>query len=82
MALTTGMIAVDDEKPQAFNSVFESLLYAESVTLERDGVTKQLALPSNFIAQLLEKEERILFVPRFPTIIPKLKFKWKLLIKM
>ena len=63
------IIAVDDEKPQAFNSVFESLLYAESVTLERDGVTKELALPSNFIAQLLESEERILFVPRFPTII-------------
>ena len=63
------IIAVDDEKPQAFNSVFESLLYAESVTLERDGVTKELALPSNFIAQLLESEERILFAPRIPTII-------------
>ena len=63
------IIAVDNEKPQAFNGVFESLLYAESVTLERDGVTKELALPSNFIAQLLESEERILFAPRFPTII-------------
>ena len=63
------IITVDDEKPQAFNSVFESLLYAESVTLERDGVTKELALPSNFIAQLLESEERILFAPRIPTII-------------
>ena len=63
------IIAVDNEKPQAFNSVFESLLYAESVTLERDGVTKELALPSNFIAQLLESEERILFAPRIPTII-------------
>ena len=63
------IITVDDEKPQAFNSIFESLLYAESVALERDGVTKELALPSNFIAQLLESEERILFVPRFPTII-------------
>ena len=63
------IIAVDDEKPQAFNSVFESLLYAESVTLERDGITKELALPSNFIAQLLESEERILFAPRIPTII-------------
>jgi len=63
------IIAVDNEKPQAFNGVFESLLYAESVTLERDGVTKELALPSNFIAQLLESEERILFAPRIPTII-------------
>ena len=63
------IIAVDDERPQDFNSVFESLLYAESVTLERDGVTKELALPSNFIAQLLESEERILFAPRIPTII-------------
>ena len=63
------IIAVDDEKPQAFSGVFESLLYAESVTLERDGVTKELALPSNFIAQLLESEERGLFAPRIPTII-------------
>ena len=63
------IIAVDNEKPQAFNGVFESLLYAESVTLERDGITKELALPSNFIAQLLESEGRILFAPRIPTII-------------
>jgi|TARA_B110000116_G_scaffold269339_1_gene285099 regulator of sigma E protease len=63
------IIAVDENKPLGFNGVFESLLYAESVTLERDGVTKELALPSNFIAQLLESEERRLFAPRIPTVI-------------
>jgi len=63
------IIAVDENKPLGFNGVFESLLYAESVTLERDGVTKELALPSNFIAQLLESEEKRLFAPRIPTVI-------------
>jgi regulator of sigma E protease len=63
------IIAVDDNKPLGFNGVFESLLYAENVTLERDGITKKLALPSNFITQLLESEERILFAPRIPTVI-------------
>jgi len=63
------IIAVDENKPLGFNGVFESLLYAENVTLERDGITKKLALPSNFITQLLESEERILFAPRIPTVI-------------
>ena len=63
------IIAVDDEKPQMFSAVFESLLYAEKVTIERDGVLKDLYLPENFIAQLLESEERLLFAPRIPTII-------------
>ena len=61
--------SLDENKPLGFNGVFESLLYAESVTLERDGVTKELALPSNFIAQLLESEEKRLFAPRIPTVI-------------
>jgi regulator of sigma E protease len=63
------IIAVDENKPLGFNGVFESLLYAENVTLERDGITKELALPSNFITQLLESEERRLFAPRIPTVI-------------
>tara|TARA_E500000331_G_scaffold358036_1_gene422358 strand:+ start:10260 stop:11597 length:1338 start_codon:yes stop_codon:yes gene_type:complete len=63
------IITVDDEKPQVFSAIFESLLYAEKVTVERDGVLKDLYLPENFIAQLLESEERLLFAPRIPTII-------------
>lgn len=63
------IVAVDDEKPQMFSAVFESLLYAEKVTVQRDGVLKDLYLPENFIATLLETEERLLFAPRIPTII-------------
>ena len=63
------IIAVDDNKPIVFNSVFESLLYAKTVTVVRNGITKQLVLPTDFIAQLLESEIRILFAPRIPTII-------------
>ena len=63
------IIAVDDNKPIVFSSVFESLLYAKTVTIVRNGITKQLVLPTDFIAQLLESEERILFAPRIPTII-------------
>ena len=63
------IIAVDDNKPIVFSSVFESLLYAKTVTIVRNGITKQLVLPTDFIAQLLESEVRILFAPRIPTII-------------
>ena len=63
------IIAVDDNKPIVFSSVFESLLYAKTVTIVRNGITKQLVLPTDFIAQLLESEVRILFAPRIPTIV-------------
>jgi regulator of sigma E protease len=63
------IIAVDDNKPIVFSSIFESLLYAKTVTIVRNGITKQLVLPTDFIAQLLESEVRILFAPRIPTII-------------
>ena len=63
------IIAVDDKRPLKFSDVFESLLYAEKVSLERDGLSEELALPENFITQLLESEERGFFLPRIPTII-------------
>ena len=46
------IITVDDEKPQVFSAVFESLLYAEKVTIERDGVLKDLYLPENNLTPL------------------------------
>ena len=63
------IIAVDDKRPLKFSDVFESLLYAEKVSIERDGLSEELALPENFITQLLESEERGFFAPRIPTII-------------
>jgi len=63
------IIKVDDKTPYKFSSVFESFLYAKNVTIERDGVLKDLTLPDNFISQLLDSEERVLFAPRIPTII-------------
>ena len=63
------IIAVDDNKPIVFSSVFESLLYAKTVTIVRNGITKQLVLPTDFIAHLLASEVRILFARRIPTIV-------------
>ena len=63
------IIKVDDKTPYEFSAVFESFLYAKNVTIERDGNLKDLTLPENFISQLLDSEERILFAPRIPTII-------------
>lgn len=67
------IIAIDDKSPQMFKVINESLLYAEKVTVLRDGVTKELYLPTNFrkeyIAQLRKFGTSGLFAPRIPTII-------------
>jgi len=63
------IITVDDKKPYEFSTVFESFLYAKKVTIERDGNLRDLILPENFISQLLDSEEKLLFAPRIPTII-------------
>ena len=63
------ILEIDGNKIVFFNDVFEKLLYAKIVTIERDGLIKELVLPDNFIEQLLESNVRVLFSPRIPTII-------------
>jgi len=72
LGIETGdkILAVDGNKIESFRSVFMELVNGSSMTLERDGNTIEKEIPVDFIATLLEDEERMRFLSmRAPFII-------------
>lgn len=64
------ILAVDGEKLEAFGDVYLELINGNSVTLERDGQRIEKELPVDFIATLLEDEDKVRFLTlRQPFII-------------
>ena len=45
------------------------MLIAKTVTIEREGEQKLIAIPDNFIEKLISNEKSMLFYPRIPAII-------------
>ncbi len=66
------ILAVDGEPIKNFNSVFIELINGNSITLERDGSRIEKEIPVDFIATLLEDEERVRFLSlRAPFVVSK-----------
>ena len=64
------IIAVNNEPVQYFDKINASLMLGDHMTIERDGQTMDLAIPTNFIEKIVEKGRRsILLMPRVPCII-------------
>ena len=64
------IIAIDGKKLEDFNSVFMGIVNGNSITIERDGKTIEKEIPVDFIATLLEDEDKIRFLsPRIPFVI-------------
>ncbi|QCX01702.1 RIP metalloprotease RseP [Aggregatimonas sangjinii] len=64
------ILAVDGNKIEEFRSVFMELVNGNTMTIERDGRTIEQEIPVDFIATLLEDEERMRFLsPRIPFVI-------------
>ncbi len=64
------IIAVDGTKIESFRSVYLELINGNSITIERDGQTIEKELPVDFIATLLEDEEKVRFLTmRQPFIV-------------
>ena len=56
------ILAVDGEELKSFRSVYIELINGNSVTLERDGQIIEKELPVDFIATLLEDEDKVRFL--------------------
>ncbi len=72
LGIQTGdkILAVDGEKVETFGSVMLDLINGYSMTIERDGQVLEKEMPVDFIATLLEDEDRARFLyPRVPFII-------------
>ncbi len=66
------ILAVDGEPLKNFNSVFIELINGNSITLERDGQRIEQEIPVDFIATLLEDEDRVRFLSlRAPFVVSK-----------
>ena len=64
------ILAVDGKKLKSFRSVYIELINGNSVTLERDGQVIEKELPVDFIATLLEDEDKVRFLSmRQPFIV-------------
>lgn len=72
LGIQTGdkIIAVDGNEIEAFESVFLELINGNSFTLERNGVRAEKEIPVDFIATLLEDEEKVRFLNlRMPFVV-------------
>ena len=52
------IVAVDGKKIEEFSSVFMEIVNGNSITIERDGQTIEKEIPVDFIATLLEDENK------------------------
>jgi regulator of sigma E protease len=75
LGIQTGdkIIAVDGNELETFDSVFMELINGNSITLERDGQRIEKEIPIDFIATLLEDEDKIRFLSfRVPFVVNKI----------
>ncbi|RNC92060.1 MAG: RIP metalloprotease RseP [Allomuricauda sp.] len=64
------IIAIDGDEVDTFNSVFIDLINGNNITLERDGQVIEKEIPVDFIATLLEDEDKVRFLNyRIPFVI-------------
>ncbi len=64
------ILAVDGNALESFRSVYLELINGNSITIERDGQVLEQELPVDFIATLLEDEDKVRFLSmRQPFII-------------
>ncbi|GAA4233757.1 RIP metalloprotease RseP [Postechiella marina] len=65
------VIAVGDYKVENVSDIKSNFIGAESVTIKRDGVTKTIQMPEDFLGQLSTSKDRTLFEIRMPFIFGK-----------
>ncbi len=64
------IVAIDGEEVENFDSLLGEIINGNTITIERDGNTIEKEIPVDFIATLLEDEDKIRFIsPRLPFIV-------------
>ena len=64
------IVAVNNEPVAYFEDLNAAMLLGENMTIEREGQTKELLIPVNFIEKIVEKGKRsILLMPRVPAVV-------------
>ncbi|WP_019671207.1 RIP metalloprotease RseP [Eudoraea adriatica] len=67
------IVAIDGEEVENFDSLLGEIINGNTITILRDGNTIEKEIPVDFIATLLEDEDKIRFIsPRLPFIVGKI----------
>ncbi|MEK6152613.1 RIP metalloprotease RseP [Flavobacteriaceae bacterium 3-367] len=71
LGMQTGdnIVAIDGESYTNYSDLRKNLITAEEVTLERDGETKVITLPEDFLGKLSVNTERTFFELRVPFMV-------------
>ena len=72
LGIETGdkILAIDGEYVENFNSLLGEIINGNTITIEREGQVIEKEIPVDFIATLLEDEDKIRFLsPRVPFVI-------------
>ena len=63
------ILAVDGEKIETFSEISEKVLFGKEILVERNGVESTVAMPEDFLAQLLDSKERGIISLRQPFVV-------------
>ena len=72
LGIQTGdkILAIDGEYVENFSGLLGEIINGNTITIERDGQVTEIEIPVDFIATLLEDEDKIRFLsPRIPFVI-------------
>ncbi len=75
LGIETGdkILAIDGEYVENFNSLLGEIINGNNITIEHNGQVIEKEIPVDFIATLLEDEDKIRFLsPRIPFVIGKI----------
>ncbi len=69
------ILSVEGQQVETLEDVSLAILIkgAQTVTVERDGVKKDIVLGDDVAERILDAKERVLFLPRFPFIVDSVK---------
>ena len=62
-------MAADGEKIERFSDVLEKVITSKTITVERNGVSKNIEMPIDVIDMFLNNGNQQLFYPRIPTVV-------------
>ena len=63
------IISINNEEVANYSDILEEMIYGGDIEILRNGNTKHLTIPENFISELIESDSRLLIYPRIPFII-------------
>ncbi|PSG90443.1 RIP metalloprotease RseP [Aurantibacter aestuarii] len=65
------VVRIDDKEITKYSEIKGNIIGAKSVTVERNGEQKTIALPEDFLGQLSTSDDRDLFELRIPFVVVK-----------